>query len=295
MTFDQLLYFVEAYQLKSITKAADKFFISRPVVSNAIKKLEAEFNVQLFIRDSNRIKPTEAGNELYEKSLLILNTVSSIKEGMVKYSEPIQLKNQYTIFIPTPLIHVCGETIFHSLSLNFPQYYFYITSSREKDLSLIHHKIDIAILSGTAEEEKRLRNQLSPEYSIQIVREIPVYVWIKDNHPLFQYKDINYNTLASFRACTLKNIFVNNDNASFLSNVDFQVVDMEVNFIDNLLHYNYYAIDFSLNNKAFFFNDILRNYPVSPRKLNEHLYLYIAYKDKCENFLNLVKQTILNI
>ena len=49
MNITQLRYFQAVCKFGSTVKAAENLFISQPSVSNAIKKLEEEYNLQLFI------------------------------------------------------------------------------------------------------------------------------------------------------------------------------------------------------------------------------------------------------
>lgn len=86
MTFEQLTYFVEAYQQKSITKASENLFVSRPVVSVAIKKLEEEFQTVLFTRFPNRIEPTKAAKDLYQTAITVLNDAIALKQTMRKHA-----------------------------------------------------------------------------------------------------------------------------------------------------------------------------------------------------------------
>ena len=48
-------YFVEVVKQKSMTKAASNLFITQPTISNTIKLLEEELDVNLFNRYKNQI------------------------------------------------------------------------------------------------------------------------------------------------------------------------------------------------------------------------------------------------
>ena len=63
MTLLQLQYFEAVYQTKNMTRAAEQLFVSQPSVSNAIRELENELEVQLFLR-TNPLQPTKAGEQL---------------------------------------------------------------------------------------------------------------------------------------------------------------------------------------------------------------------------------------
>ncbi len=65
MTYlDQLRTFLEAYRLGSITKAADRLYLTQPAASAHIKALEALIEKELFIRHARGVKPTAIADDL---------------------------------------------------------------------------------------------------------------------------------------------------------------------------------------------------------------------------------------
>ena len=73
----QLKYFYTVCRYGSITKAADKLFVSQPTISFCIKELEEEFGVKLFHRKHNRLRLTVEGQFFCEKVKYILQSVDS--------------------------------------------------------------------------------------------------------------------------------------------------------------------------------------------------------------------------
>jgi len=55
MELRQLQYFREVCYEKSFTKAANNLFVSQPVITNSIHKLEEELEVRLLDRDTKRV------------------------------------------------------------------------------------------------------------------------------------------------------------------------------------------------------------------------------------------------
>ena len=55
MTLQQLKYVIEVAKAKSISEAAKKLFISQPSLTNAIKELEKEMNITIFLRTNKGI------------------------------------------------------------------------------------------------------------------------------------------------------------------------------------------------------------------------------------------------
>lgn len=71
----ELIYTV--YQEKSISKAAQKLFISQPSLSIMIRKIEEEIGVPLFDRTSKPIRMTEAGMEYVKATEAIMHIEKS--------------------------------------------------------------------------------------------------------------------------------------------------------------------------------------------------------------------------
>ena len=64
MELRQLKYFLMICEEKSITKAAERLYITQPSLSKQMQNLEAELNCQLFTRGSRNIELTEKGKIL---------------------------------------------------------------------------------------------------------------------------------------------------------------------------------------------------------------------------------------
>ena len=58
-------YFYEAVREGSFSKAADRLCVTQPAVSQAIRRLEENTGVRLFVRHSKTLSPTKAGQKLF--------------------------------------------------------------------------------------------------------------------------------------------------------------------------------------------------------------------------------------
>ncbi len=68
MRIEQFQYLTDLYHTKSITKTAEKFFISRQVVSHSLREMEKELDLALLERDNNMITFTEVGKIAVQKA-----------------------------------------------------------------------------------------------------------------------------------------------------------------------------------------------------------------------------------
>ena len=59
MTYKDILYVVSTYESQSISAAAKSLYISQSALSQAIRKLEDELGMPLFIRTGTHLEPTK--------------------------------------------------------------------------------------------------------------------------------------------------------------------------------------------------------------------------------------------
>ena len=79
MHLHQLKYFVAIVETGSITKAAERCYISQPSISQQLSKLEDSVGKKLFSREKGKLILTDAGKILYDQGLNILNKVAEAK------------------------------------------------------------------------------------------------------------------------------------------------------------------------------------------------------------------------
>lgn len=76
MELRHLRYFVAVAEALNLTRAAEKLFIAQPPLTRAIKQLEEEVGVELFIRKPRGLQLTTGGEYFLEQARQILNKVS---------------------------------------------------------------------------------------------------------------------------------------------------------------------------------------------------------------------------
>jgi len=70
--------FVTVFAEKSISRAAEKLYISQPTVTDHVKKLEDLLGEKLFIRINKGIKPTDYANIIFPKFAKLLNEYNNL-------------------------------------------------------------------------------------------------------------------------------------------------------------------------------------------------------------------------
>jgi DNA-binding transcriptional LysR family regulator len=91
MTFQQLKYFIEIVNCGSISRAAESLYISQPSLSNAVKDLETEIGVELFLRTPKGITLTPDGIEFLGYARQVVEQTSLLEQRYLNGKPPRRL------------------------------------------------------------------------------------------------------------------------------------------------------------------------------------------------------------
>jgi len=78
--------------MKSIAKAAEALHISHTALSKQLRSLEKQFDVQLFVRSSQGVELTDAGNILYESSIGLMEQLMALNDKLKPYKTWSRIK-----------------------------------------------------------------------------------------------------------------------------------------------------------------------------------------------------------
>lgn len=92
MTDFRLTVFCSVARNLNFTKASRELNISQPAISKHIQELEQEYNTQLFIRHSNRVELTPAGELLLSHAEVILHNYHKLNSDMSIFAHALQGK-----------------------------------------------------------------------------------------------------------------------------------------------------------------------------------------------------------
>lgn len=109
MRFEQLEYLVSVAETKSMTNTAERLFVTQQAVSNSLKNLKNELNVELFVRNNQGLQLTKEG----EIAVAFAKTVLEAKCLMEQQLE--QVKNGDTASEKVVLHVISTSRILNSL------------------------------------------------------------------------------------------------------------------------------------------------------------------------------------
>ena len=249
MKIVQLEYFCTVSQYHSITQAAQKLYVTQPAISNAIKELEKEFSVSLFVRSKNHLTLTTEGELFYQKARELLASIKQTTQqfyDLGKQIPPIRIGIPpllSTIFFPEIVLE------FNKLYPEIPVELFEYGSIRAAslvqdetlDLALVNmHFYNIDKMNSFRLQTEHLVFCVSKEHHLAKIKELSIEM-LKDE-PI-----IMYNT-DSVQNTTLGVYF---DRAGIKPNVIMHASQLFTikNFIQNEL------------GGAFLYSSLLKNLP----------------------------------
>jgi LysR family transcriptional regulator, low CO2-responsive transcriptional regulator len=154
LSLNQLKAFYHAANSGSITRAADRLFITQPAVSMQIRSLETQCGVQLFRRTKKPLELTESGKRLYQVArkifLLVGEAERILSEESEAVLEPLKIGSTKTL-----VRHFLAGYI-SRFRKAFPKIQIQVDegSSEEMLRSLAEERNDVAIVGRLPYDEK---------------------------------------------------------------------------------------------------------------------------------------------
>lgn len=195
----ELKYFVAVAQTGTLTKAADQLFISQPALTKVIQKLEASIGAPLFAREKNQLRITDLGQELLEKTRLLLRDYDAIWRSIT------DTKNVESGFVSIGLPPCTIPLLFHDIFLQYkashPNISLYFTDNGREAVvrDLLSGVLDLGIMVL--------------EFPNEDIEEVPLYYGsmvavLPDNHPLAAYKVLEFSQLKGEPLCILQDNYL---------------------------------------------------------------------------------------
>ncbi|WP_417584235.1 LysR family transcriptional regulator [Nitrincola sp.] len=255
MNINKLRIFHEVFVTGSITRAAERSYVSQPAVSKMLTNFEEEIGYKLFVRNNGKLIPTDEALYLHEEVYGILQGINHLQDSIKG------AKNN-----KTGRLRIC--TIFG------PSYQFlpeliaeYMNNNPGVDVSL-HLSGCSAIRQGIASGQYQIglvdKAQSSSKHD-SVAFDLPCYCAVPKDHPAAQLEiiqphdlvDLNWITLDSENATTktLKRIYANSglpfnrtlEVHTTIHGLSFVNLGMGATLVD-ILNYRYFHKVFQLPN-----------------------------------------------
>ena len=203
MKLQQLKYFNALCRLKSFSKVASTFKVSQPTVSYAIKSLEEDLGVQLFLRSQSHtdVSLTKEG-ELFKKYSLNalqqldmgITAVKNAHDGRIKIGLTAALSRFFDL---TKHISSLEEIFGTEIGL-------LEDGSKEITKKVISNKLDIALF-GTSKEV------FSSNLDLKKIATFPFKLAVPKKHPLSKESHVHLSQLEHEKFILFNEHFIHNE------------------------------------------------------------------------------------
>lgn len=203
MKLQQLKYFNALCRLKSFSKVASTFKVSQPTVSYAIKSLEEDLGVQLFLRSQSHtdVSLTKEG-ELFRKYSLNalqqldmgITAVKNAHDGRIKIGLTAALSRFFDLTKHISSLEEIFKTEIGLLE----------DGSKEITKKIISNKLDIALF-GTSKEV------FSSNLDLKKIATFPFKLAVPKKHPLSKESHVHLSQLEHEKFILFNEHFIHNE------------------------------------------------------------------------------------
>lgn len=189
MNIQDLRYFHELVNLKSYTKTAEKFGVSQPTITAAVKRLENRFGGTFLIRDQphKSIIITRLGVQFDEHVQSILNEINIVEE---------EIKQNQNASIPFGLPPIIGRNYFPKIvSQLFAKGLLHRLNVIENGSYDLYHLLLEGYINFSMFGLTKVN--VEPGIKLEVVKSYPMCIVVSKTHPLATKKAISFKEIAN--------------------------------------------------------------------------------------------------
>ena len=210
MTLQQIYYALTIAETGSMNKAADKLYISQPSLTSAIKALERDAGIKIFLRTGKGVAETKEGTDFLSYARQVYQQYELLKQ---KYGDSGNIKRKFGVstqhysFAVKAFVEMVKrfDTLSYEFAIREAKTYDII-----QDVSNLKSEIGVLYLSNFNRKimEKMLRDN---ELEFHKLIECNAHVYICKEHPLANEKAISFEQLKDYPCLS----FEQGENGSF--------------------------------------------------------------------------------
>lgn len=197
MTLQQLKYVIAVAEKGTISEAAKTLFISQPSLTNAIKELENEIQIEIFIRTNKGVILSNDGEEFMGYARQIVEQTALLEDRYINHEnhkQKFSVSTQHYSFAVNAFVDVVKK-------FGYSNYDFTLRETQTNeiilDVSTLKSEIGVLYLS---KENSQVINKLLKENNLKFeqIMEAEPHVFISYKHPLAQRETVNLEDLQPY-------------------------------------------------------------------------------------------------
>lgn len=198
MTLLQLEYIMEIYHCGSMNKASQRLFVSQSTISTAIKDLEEELGITIFVRGNRGISLTEEGQEFIAK----IHPIFEQSKEVIRHYSHHNGEEGCRLFICTQRYPFCAKAFVEFLKKQKDMFFRYGFKEcpMGKVIEEVHNgKSDLGIIFLSDDTEIFLNKLfISKNLEFHEMKRIKPHIFMNRNHPLAIKKEIPLSMLQEY-------------------------------------------------------------------------------------------------
>lgn len=196
MTLQQLRYAISVADSGSMNEAAKRLFISQPSLSEAMKELEEEIGIQLFLRSNRGIRLTQEGEEFLGYARQVLDQYQLLEHRYIDKTnmEKFSVSTQHYSFAVKAFVELVKQ-------VGMEEYDFAIheTKTHEVIENVKNFKSELGVLYLNEFNEQVLQ-KIFRENGLEFIDlfQCDTYVYIWGKHPLAKKEQLTMEELQEY-------------------------------------------------------------------------------------------------
>ena len=200
MTLQQLMYVITTADEKSINRTAQRFYVSQPAISDAIKELEEEIGITIFERSNRGVTTTSEGSDFIVYARQVVAQYDLLKERYLdkEQKERFGVSAQHYTFAVKSYIELIEN---HDPEKYEFSIYEGKTSEVINDVRTFRSEIGIIHLDEY-NHNFLLKYLRTNNLEFHKLFDCRVFVYLSSDHPLAGRKKLNDNDLEPYPCLT---------------------------------------------------------------------------------------------
>ena len=270
MTLQQIYYLMTIEECDSMNKAAEKLFVAQSTLTSAVKEVETEIGISIFLRTHKGVIPTAEGKEFLVK----IRALYQQYEGIVQsYGENGSFRRKFSVSMQH---YSFAVKAFIEMTKHFDTNQFDLVLRETRTLNVIRDvgslKSEIGILY-ISEQNRRVLQKLLQEQELEfhLLIKCPACVYLAKTHPLAKEKNLSLWQLEPYPCLSFE-----------------QGTNAEVCFAEEILSEHIYAQTIKTSDRATMMNLLegLDGYTLCSSIFNERLsndqFIVIPFKENAD-------------
>lgn len=195
MNIQQCKYVVLIAKVGSFSKAAKQLYVTQPSLSNAVKSLESELGVTLFLRSKAGISLTDEGRDFLVFANQILDQVSLLENRYQQdFKKRFTVTTQHYDFLSTPFVEVMNQFQDH-----YQNFHLIETTTQKIISSVQDFESDLGVLYLDENNQKVLNRYFQQEdLHFEPLGKYKTQIFLRRDHPLSHEKLIHMKDLQDY-------------------------------------------------------------------------------------------------